>query len=188
MHLSMLSCSGRRLLGLLGQAGLVAERPLTGDDFGVRVRLATVEDAPVVARLGAEVQDLHHRHRPDVFKAADRPAVSLYESRLADPAVTVYLAEDDTGAALGYVLVRVYTIPETPLMWGANVVDVDEIGVTNTRRRQGVGRELFKEVGRLAKTVSADRLHLTVWEFNESAQAFFRFQGLKVAMHRMTDP
>ena len=44
---------------------------------------------------------------------------------------------------------------------------------------------LLDRVKALAEEVGADRLQLTVWEFNESAQHFFAAQGLEVATRRM---
>jgi ribosomal protein S18 acetylase RimI-like enzyme len=86
------------------------------------------------------------------------------------------------------VIARVIDRPETILSWGATVVDVDQIGVTARARRQGVGQRLIGVVRSLATEVDADLLHVTVWDFNQPAQAFFRSQGLNLTMLRMTDP
>jgi ribosomal protein S18 acetylase RimI-like enzyme len=86
------------------------------------------------------------------------------------------------------VIARVIRRPETVLSWGATVVDIDQVGVTALARRQGVGERLMRVVKSLAEEVDADLLHLTVWDFNQPAQAFFRSQGLNLTMVRMTDP
>jgi len=98
------------------------------------------------------------------------------------------VAEDETGLPLGYVLVRVSDRPESPFTWGAKVIEVDQIGVAAEQRRHGVGAVLLHAVRLLAEQSGTDRLHLTVWGFNESAQAFFVSQGFKQSMLRMTDP
>jgi ribosomal protein S18 acetylase RimI-like enzyme len=112
----------------------------------------------------------------------------LYAKLLEDPPVTAYVAQDGQGNPLGYVIARVITRPETVLSWGATVVDIDQIGVTSSARRQGVGARLMSVVRSLAEEVDADLLHLTVWDFNQPAKAFFRSQGLNLTMLRMTDP
>jgi ribosomal protein S18 acetylase RimI-like enzyme len=155
----------------------------------VEVRRATFEDAATLARLGAEVQEPHHRHRPDWFKAPDvSAAVPLYESLILDPAVTAFLAEDGSDGALGYVLVRLLTRPDTPLTWGGTTLEIDQIGVTAARRRSGVGQMLFRSVREFAEEAGASRLHLTVWEFNSDAQAFYASAGMSLAVRRMMDP
>jgi hypothetical protein len=69
------------------------------------VRKAKDDDAETVARLGASIQRMHHDERPDWFKPANEAAaVELYRELLGDPAVTIYLAEDEE--ALGFVVVK----------------------------------------------------------------------------------
>jgi ribosomal protein S18 acetylase RimI-like enzyme len=156
---------------------------------GVEIRKASPADAPTVAKLGAVVQAFHHEHRPDWFKPAEAEgAVELYEQFLLDPSVVIYVAEDETRHPLGYALVRVLDRPESPLTWGAKVIEIDQIGVTSDQRRHGVGTALLQAVRKLAEESGTDRVHLTVWGFNEAAQAFFASQGFKQAMLRMTDP
>lgn len=86
------------------------------------------------------------------------------------------------------MIARVITRDETALTWSAKVVEIDQIGVTASARRRGVGAALTRAVRSRSEELHADRLHLTVWEFNHPAQAFFRSQGLQPSMRRMTDP
>jgi ribosomal protein S18 acetylase RimI-like enzyme len=152
----------------------------------MNIRSATVADAGSLAELGAIVQALHYEHRPDVFKPADPLAARpLYERLLADPSVRAFLVEAG-GQKVGYVIVHIISAPDTPLTRAATVVDIDQVGVHPHARRQGVGRALLDRVKALAEEIGADRLQLTVWEFNEPAQRFFAAQGLEVAMRRMT--
>ena len=154
----------------------------------VTIRNALAADAPTLAALGVHVQELHHRNRPDWFRPAD-PAAALpvYTVLLADPAVRAFVFEDD-GEPLGYVIARVLERAETPLTWGGTLVDIDQICVLPGARRHGVGSELVRAVRALADDVGADWLHLTVWDFNQEAQAFFKAAGMNRAMWRMTDP
>jgi ribosomal protein S18 acetylase RimI-like enzyme len=152
----------------------------------MKIRSATVTDAHALAELGAIVQALHHQRHPDLFKPADPiAAYPHYRQALADPQVWAFLAEVGD-QAVGYVLVRVVSVPDTPFTWSATTVDIDEVGVHPDVRRQGVGRALLDRVRELAAALGAHRLHLSVWEFNEAAQRFFAAQGLKVTTRRMT--
>ena len=152
------------------------------------IRRAVPTDARLLAGLGAHVQALHHDHRPDWFKPADaRAATNLFEMLLADPGVTAFVYEEGD-EALGYIVTRVVHRPETPLTWPLKMLDVDQIGVAPAARHRGIGAELFREARRHAEEVGVDLLHLTTWEFNEGAQAFFAANGMKRAMWRMTDP
>jgi ribosomal protein S18 acetylase RimI-like enzyme len=150
------------------------------------VRAATAADADLVAQLNRHVQQVHHDSRPQVFKPVDvdrtRP---MYEARLSDPTVKVFLAFLDTAPA-GYVLARVVDQPETALTFGARVVVLDEISVDPTARREGVGRALVNAVKALAADLDIDRIDLSVWRFNDEARAFFESQGFMPSTDRLT--
>ena len=152
------------------------------------IRRADAQDAVLLARLGADVQALHHRHRPDWFKPADvGRATAAYEMLLGDPAVAVFVFEEGD-EPLGYVVTRLVHRPETPLTWPLKLLDIDQIGVNPAARRRGVGAALFRAVRLYADELGVDLVHLTTWEFNVDAQAFFSANGMKRAMWRMTDP
>jgi GNAT superfamily N-acetyltransferase len=151
------------------------------------IRLANVDDAPTIARLGASVQQMHNEERPDWFKPVDDVAsVQLYRELLLDPAVTVFLAEEED--AVGFVVVKVHHRPDSPLGWGQTLLEVDQIGVAPAARRHGVGHELMNAVRDRADQVSAQRIILTTWEFNVDAHRFFEAEGLEVEMRRMSMP
>jgi len=139
-----------------------------------------------LARMNAVVQALHHDAVPTWFKPPDESgAANLFRQYLDDPGVHLFLAETEEGEPLGYVMARVLDPPATPLTYGATVVEVDQIAVTPGRRREGVGRALVDAVKQLSDDVGADRLHLTVWDFNEGAQQFFAANGFRTVMRRM---
>jgi GNAT superfamily N-acetyltransferase len=149
------------------------------------VRKAKDDDAEMVARLGASIQRMHHDERPDWFKPANEAAaVELYRELLGDPAVTIYLAEDEE--ALGFVVVKVHQRPDSPLGFAQTLLELDQIGVAPSVRRLGVGHELMNAVRARADEVSARRIILTTWEFNVDAHRFFEAEGLEVEMRRMS--
>jgi len=159
------------------------------DDTGVvKIRTATIEDAPLLASLGANVQRLHHEKRPDWFKPVDETTtVDWYREMLMNPAAAIYLAED-ADEAIGFVIAVVYQRLDTPFGRAQTVLEVDQIGVAPSQRRRGVGRALFKAVRELANQVSAERITLTTWSFNVEAHRFFEAEGLAPELHRMTMP
>jgi ribosomal protein S18 acetylase RimI-like enzyme len=151
------------------------------------IRVATVEDAPVIAGLGVAIQRMHHDERPDWFKPADETAgTELYGELLRDPAVTVYLAEESE--ALGFVVVKLHHRPDSALGLGQTLLELDQIGVAPSARRRGVGHALMNAVRERADEVSAKRIILTTWEFNVDAHRFFEGEGLSTELRRMSMP
>jgi len=150
------------------------------------VRRATIEEAPLIASLGAHVQRLHHEQRPDWFKPADESAtVEWYREKLMNPEATVYLAEE-AERAIGFVVAVVHHRADSPFAQARTVLEVDQIGVTPTERRRGVGHALINAVRELADQVSAERIALTTWSFNVEAHRFFEAEGLTTELHRMS--
>lgn len=82
----------------------------------VQIRTASSDDTALLATLNHIVHDLHKRHRLDLF--VDFPELDAVEAffrdQIADPSVTVFLADGTEGKALGYALARVKSWPAGP--------------------------------------------------------------------------
>jgi diamine N-acetyltransferase len=144
------------------------------------VRPATPADAPVIAALNADVQQLHHDVAPEWFKPPEQvSAVEYFRILLASEAAHAFLAED--GRPRGYALVRIREVPETPLTYRSRVVELDQICVEPASRGRGLGRELLDAVRRFAAASGVSRLRLTVWEFNWRARHVFERAGFVAA-------
>lgn len=85
----------------------------------------------------------------------------------------------------GYALARLQQQAETALTYGGLVVELDQISVDPEYRGRGLGRQLIDEVRSLASDVGADRLQLTVWEFNRHARAVFERAGFTATTTKM---
>lgn len=104
----------------------------------MKVRTATIEEAPLIASLGANVQRSRHEIRPDWFKPAEEAStVDWYREMLMNPTAAIYLAED-ANDAIGFVVAVVHLRPDSPFGRAQTVLEVDQIGVapSETRRTQ----------------------------------------------------
>ena len=77
----------------------------------------------------------------------------------------------------GFAVLHHIVKPETPFMMVRDFLDVDEFGVDEAHRREGVGAELMAFVRDWAKEQGFHRLELNMWEFNEGALAFYEALG-----------
>lgn len=147
----------------------------------VAIRLATLEDAPVLARLVLEVQHLHALKRPDIFKPADDAGsfeTDFRERILTDPNGSVFLAEV-AKQAVGYVYSSVVERSESPYTFVRHYVHIDQICVKSEFRGRGCGQALVQAVFALAKERGSTHVTLSTWAFNSDAQAFFAAQGFR---------
>jgi diamine N-acetyltransferase len=136
-----------------------------------RIRPATPDDAPEVARLIlalAEYEQLLHEAKPDV---------EALRSHLADdarPRCEALLAEEEaTGRAIGFALF--FPNYSTFLTrWG---IYLEDLYVDPRFRGKGVGLALLRRVAQLAVDRGCQRLDWSVLDWNALAIDFYRRLG-----------
>ncbi|MFG3112826.1 GNAT family N-acetyltransferase [Streptomyces sp. NPDC048197] len=145
----------------------------------VQIRTASSDDVALLAALNHIVHDLHKRHRPDLFVDSPEPddVEAFFRSQIADPSVTVLLADGAEGKALGYALARVKNRPGSSLTHSDVIMSVDQIAVAPDAARAGVGTALLEAVREVGRAAGCRRLVTDVWYFNESAREFYQAAG-----------
>jgi len=155
----------------------------------MNIRKATSEDALVLSDLSRDVQSLHAQKYADVFKmphSADF-AISFFDEMLADPAVSVFIAEENQ-EAIGYILCKLIERPENPFTFAMRSLLVEHISVRPKARGQGVGTALIKQAEILGKELAVQRIQLDSWDFNTDAHAFFERLGFQKFNFRFWRP
>jgi hypothetical protein len=89
----------------------------------MKIRQAMSKDNMLLSSLCMDVQRLHAENHPDIFKIPqnDDFASAFFEEMLADPLVTVFLAEED-GQALGYILCKLIERVENPFTFPCGII------------------------------------------------------------------
>jgi diamine N-acetyltransferase len=148
------------------------------------VRSASERDLADLVRLCAEVHAIHVRQYPWRFRPLDQvSAHSQFERWIADPQFRCLVAESD-GGVVGYVLLIVRDYPENAFCYARRFLEIDQIGVEQSRRGHGVGGKLMEAAKDLARDEAIDQLELNVWRFNETARRFFSKHGFDVVRER----
>jgi GNAT superfamily N-acetyltransferase len=144
----------------------------------MNIRKATPTDSLALSRLSCDVQSLHAQHHPNVFRMpeSDEFAVLFFEEMLVDPAVTIFIAEEN-GEVLGCILCRLIERQENPFTFALRTLLVDQISVRPEAQGQGVGAVLMQQAELLAKELAVQRMQLDSWDFNTKAHKFFESQG-----------
>ena len=103
-----------------------------------------------------------------------RHSVAVYEALLADPAVTILVAEC-AGHLVGFAQVRNGVshalVPEPAAS------ELDRLYVQERFTGRGVGRDLLRHAEKAAAARGADTLWLTTWEGNARALQFYPRRG-----------
>ena len=141
------------------------------------VRFAEKKDLERVNSLRRQVNDLHVAGRPDIFKPGFPKGLQQYiDTVWKDPRQAIIVNERD-GVIRGYAFLNHITRPETPYMYERDYLDIDEFGVDEACRRQGVAAEMMEFIKEYAREKGFDRIELNRWEFNRSALAFYEAVG-----------
>lgn len=143
----------------------------------MKVRFATQSDLPRVNELRAQVNALHVAGKPEVFRPGFNEALQAHVHTLfSAPDHAILVAEGETGV-VGFACVKLVEHPGSPYRLPMRYLDVDEFGVDEAVRRQGVGRALFDAVRDHARSLGVSRIELNMWEFNQEALAFYEAVG-----------
>lgn len=141
-------------------------------------RIATLLDSLLLSSLSVDVQRMHAEQHPAVFKVPDNPefAVSFFDGMLADPSVTIFIAEENAEAA-GCIVCKLIERPETLFAFAARILLIDQISVRPDMRGRGIGVELMRQAEKLAAELQVQRIVLDSWDFNVNAHGFFESLG-----------
>jgi ribosomal protein S18 acetylase RimI-like enzyme len=146
----------------------------------VNIRQAISTDALRLSSLSMDVQILHSKHHPDIFKVPQNEAftVSFFEEMLADPAVRIFIAEEE-GEEIGYILCKSVERPENPFTFAVHLLLIDQISVRPAAHGQGIGTALMQRAEMLAEEWDVQRIQLDSWDFNIAAHGFFEQLGFQ---------
>ena len=141
------------------------------------IRFAEHEDLERVNELRKQVNDLHVKGMPDVFKPGFPEELRDHVYTVfADPMQRIAVCEL-CGVICGFAILNHIIRPETPFMKVRDFLDIDEFCVDEAYRRKGVGTALVRFASEYAREMGFDRVELNMWEFNEGALAFYEALG-----------
>lgn len=146
---------------------------------GTIVRFARQEDLGRVNELRKAVNDIHVNGRPDIFKAGFPDELRQYIDEIwAADNKEIIVAERD-GDICGFACVHFVERPENPYMHARKLYEIDELGIDEKYRRQGIATELIAFIRADAKKRNFHKIELNMWEFNKGALAFYESIGFR---------
>ncbi|MBR0415202.1 MAG: GNAT family N-acetyltransferase [Clostridia bacterium] len=152
------------------------------------IRKAQAKDIPKILELLLQVDMVHHRIRPDIFKGpVTKYTQDDLETILADESTPVFVSADDTDHVEGYAFCVVREYRGDQLLEDGKEVYIDDLCVDETCRGKHIGTALYDYVKAFARQIGAKRITLNVWEGNDSALAFYKAQGMAVQKTTMEE-
>lgn len=149
----------------------------------IPIRRAAVEDAPVLANLGAEtfVEAFGHLYPPEDLTdfLARSQSTAAYHKILADPAVGVWLAVPPEEPPIGFLVAGPCKLPVRDCPPAAG--EIRQLYLRSSAQRQQLGTRLLR-IG-LDWLASQNRrpVYVGVWSQNDGAQRLYaRFGFVKI--------
>ena len=151
----------------------------------MNVRLANEKDLGRVNELRRQVNDVHAAGRPDIFKPGfPQELRDLVYKIFNDPDREIAVAELD-GVLCGYAVLHHIRRPETPFLFARDFLEIDEFGVDEAFRRRGAATAMMEYIRAWAAGRGLHRIELNMWEFNDSALAFYEAAGFETFRRHM---
>lgn len=153
----------------------------------LEVRKAIPEDIPTLNALFQQVDNYHSDGLPDYFQPTQQPARSreYLQGLITDQNVGLFVAQRDRQLA-GFVHVEMRSAPAFAVFVQRIFAVVDNLGVQQEFRRQGVGKALMQAAEGWAQDRGAKTVELNVYTFNEAAMSFYRALGYEPLSYRMS--
>jgi ribosomal protein S18 acetylase RimI-like enzyme len=154
--------------------------------MSITVRRAEPRDIDGIIRLLLQIADLHHKGRPDMFKAGcQKFSHDNIKDILKDVNRPVFTAVDGQNNVLGYCFCAINRFEANVLFNDHVSLFIEDFCVDENHRGQGIGHTLFAAVKDYARQIGASYIDLNVWEFNESAVKFYENCGFTTRSRRL---
>lgn len=146
----------------------------------MEIRRAEEADMPRIEELLCQVNLVHHKGRPDLFKYGARKYTDE-ELRVLihDDSRPIFVALDGAGTVQGYAFCIFQQYVNHNIMTDIKTLYIDDLCVDEACRGQHIGTALYRHVLDFARASGCYNVTLNVWSLNESAMKFYQAQGLK---------
>ena len=144
------------------------------------VRRAEKKDISRILELLLQVDMVHHRGRPDLFKG---PATKYNAEELSDiindDDTPVFVYENAEGLVTGHAFCIHKQVTGDSVLTDIKTLYIDDICVDEAARKTGVGKALYDHVVGYARLKGCYNITLNVWTCNPGAMKFYEAMGLK---------
>ena len=146
------------------------------------VRFAEAPDIPAICNIRRQVHKVHSDGRPDIYRMPESvEQIAEFDRLLSEISsqenYRLIVCETEH-TITGYALLRLVTSQNLCMKQNRYSYFIEQFGMQESMRRQGIGTELMNGILDMAKADHADAVDLDVWAFNENAEQFYRSLGM----------
>lgn len=145
----------------------------------MNIRRAEEKDIPRLDALLLQVNLVHHRGRPDLFRYGRKYTDEELKSIIHDDARPILVAADEDDTVQGYAFCIFQQHRDSHILTDVRTLYIDDLCVEEKTRGQHIGSFLYRAVLDYARAHGCYNVTLNVWSCNESALRFYESMGLK---------
>ena len=152
------------------------------------IRFAKEKDAEKILDLLSQVDLVHHKGRPDIFKIGRKYNEKQLKELLKDETRPILVSVDENDEVMGYCFCIFQKHENDNVLTDIKTLYIDDLCVDETLRGRHVGKELYEAAKDFAKENGCYNLTLNVWSCNPSALKFYKAMGMseqKICMEEL---
>ncbi len=142
------------------------------------IRMAKERDIPKILDLLSQVDLVHYKGRPDIFKIGRKYNEQELKKLLTDENRPILVAVDEKDEVTGYCFCIYESHKESSVLTDIKTLYIDDLCVDENHRRHHIGKFLFDAAKKLAFDNGCYNLTLNVWSCNPSALEFYKSLGM----------
>lgn len=146
----------------------------------MKIREAKIEDIEQIVIILEQISKIHYEKRPDIFKKKSKNEIRKNAiEMLKDKKRKIIVAVDDTLKIYGLIIYNIKEVKEHINLRDFKVLWIEELGVDESYRKNGIGKMLMEKVEEDAKMLDCTRIELNCWDFNNNAISFYERFGMR---------
>lgn len=143
------------------------------------VRYAKREELEAVNKIRKQANEVHVKGRPDIFREDGWQFIEPFIYTRFDEENSGVIVAADKEEIVGFAVVQSIVKPESPFNKERRYFHIEEFGVDENHRRQGIATAIIEFAKEDAKKRGFYRIELDMWEFNDGALAFYESIGFQ---------
>lgn len=146
----------------------------------MRVRRGEKKDIARISELLYQVDEIHHKGRPDLFKLGTKYDGAQLEEIISDGNTPVFVAVNGDDEVLGYAFCVIQRHEADNILTDVKTLYIDDLCVDEKFRGEHIGTELLNYVFDYAKQIDCYNVTLNVWNLNGTAYNFYAHHGMSL--------
>ena len=142
------------------------------------IRISRTSDLPALLTLTAETFAHHKRLSPHFHPDVTTPYTLESLSQMVEAEQQLCLTALDGETIVGYLFGK-WTAPKSDRFTPVRILNITDVGVTDSHRSSGISRQLMQVAEELALERKIDAVRLNVWAVNDRAATFYEELGFE---------